>query len=369
MTISTIQTHNKTCVICNTTFFHKHTKVVTCSPECHSTRLFNNQQKSYKKTLEKKRLKSIEKFKDANPDDYVECQICGLRADHLGFHPTVHGLTCDEYVKQYGPLVSKTRSLSLSGDKNPAYGHGGKFSPFSKNFIKYEDLSEDERKERCLETKITATKSREDNGNITTRIEYFIKQGMTEDEAKQALSERQSTFNLQKCIEKYGEEAGRIRWQERQDTWQNTLNSKSDEERAEINKRKSTKFNFRELWNKDLTDPGWFYIINIGNSNYKIGVTTKHTIENRYSKTFLSDKTVILFEQQVDIHHAFMIEQVLKRKYANNITSNRMLGWTETFDGISIDQLLSDVDFLKNNESVLTEMFNDIRTKDNHVQI
>lgn len=70
---------------------------------------------------------------------------------------------------------------SVSGDKNPAYEHGGKFSPYSKKFIKYQ----------------------------TGEADY-----------------------------KFGEEEGRRVWEDRQIRWQATMNAKSDEEKADINLRK-----------------------------------------------------------------------------------------------------------------------------------
>jgi len=70
------------------------------------------------------------------------------------------------------------------------------------------------------------------------RIGYYINKGMSEDEAKEALRIRQTTFSLEICIEKYGEEEGKKVWQERQDKWQDTLTSKSPEEILRINKLK-----------------------------------------------------------------------------------------------------------------------------------
>lgn len=50
-------------------------------------------------------------------------------------------------------------------------------------------------------------------------VAYYTKKGHTEEEAKVLISERQRTFTLEKCIEKHGEEQGRIIWQERQEKW------------------------------------------------------------------------------------------------------------------------------------------------------
>ena len=60
------------------------------------------------------------------------------------------------------------------------------------------------------------------------QIRYWLKQGYSEDESIKKVKERQSTFTLEKCIQKYGEIEGRKRFEERQKKWQNTLQSKDD---------------------------------------------------------------------------------------------------------------------------------------------
>ena len=40
------------------------------------------------------------------------------------------------------------------------------------------------------------------NAIKSTNIEYYLNQGMSEDDAKKALHDRQSTFSLKKCIER-----------------------------------------------------------------------------------------------------------------------------------------------------------------------
>lgn len=56
-----------------------------------------------------------------------------------------------------------------------------------------------------------------------TTVDYYVDKGMSEEDAQRALSERQRTFTLQKCIEKYGEDAGKIRWEDRQDKWKQKM--------------------------------------------------------------------------------------------------------------------------------------------------
>jgi hypothetical protein len=60
----------------------------------------------------------------------------------------------------------------------------------------------------------------------TSNVEYWIKKGYSTDEAKIKVSERQSTFSLKKCIEKYGEKNGREIFNSRQKKWIETLKNK-----------------------------------------------------------------------------------------------------------------------------------------------
>ena len=63
------------------------------------------------------------------------------------------------------------------------------------------------------------------DGTSDTTLEYYLNQGMNKDEAKLALRKRQTTFSLEKCIEKYGKEDGIKRFKERQEKWLNALNT------------------------------------------------------------------------------------------------------------------------------------------------
>lgn len=51
------------------------------------------------------------------------------------------------------------------------------------------------------------------------QLNYWIKKGYSEDEARYLISDRQRTFTLEKCIEKYGEEEGIRVYNERQVKW------------------------------------------------------------------------------------------------------------------------------------------------------
>jgi G:T-mismatch repair DNA endonuclease (very short patch repair protein) len=71
-----------------------------------------------------------------------------------------------------------------------------------------------------------------------TKIEYYLKMGYSDEDAKNLLSERQKTFSLDICIQKHGKEKGRKIWEDRQKKWLDNLNSKSEEEKIEINRKK-----------------------------------------------------------------------------------------------------------------------------------
>jgi hypothetical protein len=70
---------------------------------------------------------------------------------------------------------------------------------------------------------INYNSSRIKNAVKRTNLEYYFNQGMSVEEAKIALYNRQCTFSLEKCIKKYGEDEGKKRFQERQEKWIKSL--------------------------------------------------------------------------------------------------------------------------------------------------
>lgn len=150
----------------------------------------------------------------------VTCKLCGLISHDLTSHITrKHKIKINEYKNQYGNIRSekylKDQSERIIGDKNPAHNHGGKFSPLSDNFIYAEITNKEEIKNKI-------SKSNKNNGNNDVTISYWINAGYSEEDAKQKIKERQTTFTLEKCIKKYGERDGKARWLERQEKWQNS---------------------------------------------------------------------------------------------------------------------------------------------------
>ncbi len=55
------------------------------------------------------------------------------------------------------------------------------------------------------------------------RVEYYLAKGYTLEESKAKLKERQSTFSMKSCIDKFGIKEGPILWKGRQDKWLDSL--------------------------------------------------------------------------------------------------------------------------------------------------
>lgn len=177
----------------------------------------------------------------------VICKICGKESTRIyGAHLKSHGLTSEQYLELYpnAPLYTETDLKQTSknsgqhmkkdkykkmfaekimGDKNPnsksktTEEQRKQRSPFSKKFIKYENEEQAKEFSKKVNESITPEKR-------TSRIEYYLSKGFSYDEALEMLKKRQTTFTLEKCIEKYGEEKGKEKYSQRQVEWQKTLN-------------------------------------------------------------------------------------------------------------------------------------------------
>jgi len=121
------------------------------------------------------------------------------------------GLTEVEYKKY---CYIKTKKFVEDASKNGKLGIIAKKQDMLKNPEKYKDIQ-------------------------PNQLGYWIKKGYSEEDAKKQLSKSQTTFSLQICIDKYGIEEGTKVFNKRQEKWQETLNSKPQEEIDRINKSKN----------------------------------------------------------------------------------------------------------------------------------
>lgn len=207
--------------------------------------------------------KNILEFPDGS--DYVECKICGLRGSNLNKHITkFHKMTIEDYCEKFNIEKINLQSKSLrnhnsymqklaykegrgkgwgKGDANPSRRKDvkeGRRSVFSFNYKGYDGLTQEEKQQKINTLLKELAEKKKENGNNPLSIDYYLKRGFTEEEGKQKIKERQTTFSREKCIEKYGEEEGLKIFNERQKKWQETLNSKSPEEIERINKSKAS---------------------------------------------------------------------------------------------------------------------------------
>lgn len=129
-------------------------------------------------------------------------------------------IVCHNHLDQVKDFYEKVLLV-----RNAYTGHGGELSPWSKKFKSYQGMS-DEEKQKAIRQKVFC-KDRDDfdelKKNSSCTLDYYLARGMSEEDAKKALKERQSTFSLKKCIEKYGEEEGTKRFKERQEKWMSNL--------------------------------------------------------------------------------------------------------------------------------------------------
>jgi hypothetical protein len=65
---------------------------------------------------------------------------------------------------------------------------------------------------------------------MTTQIGFYLKQGYDEIESKKLLSNRQKTFSLETCVDKYGIEEGKSVWKKRQEKWKKSIEGKITKE-------------------------------------------------------------------------------------------------------------------------------------------
>lgn len=227
--------------------------------------------------------------------------------------------------------LKKQKSEAMLGSKNPGWKHGGRFSPFSKKFING-DVSGATLKK--------ANKTRSDSNNDTTKIEYWLKKSEGNiDKAKELLSNRQSTFSLEKCIEKYGEVNGKEKWKLRQHKWQTTLNSKSPEEIQRINKSKTfvckndlkVGYNSKDYLEKEEEATLYLFKYHPANKEkeyIKFGIT-KRPLHRRWKQIY-NKETILLYKAPAN--DIFILEQMIKRFCHNNnlITDDfGFSGWSE----------------------------------------
>lgn len=165
-------------------------------------------------------------FSFANLIDLCERRIARkTKLKTLGYHPSaitlslfeIYAPTTEDAVLKYNEMVRQKTRHSSKNIMNPYVGS-------KKSYIERHGSLNGYRKDYTP----------------STSIDYWLKQGLSPEDAQKALRDRQSTFSLDRCIKKYGDEEGRKRWESRQSKWQSSLNNKSSDEKIIINLKKNT---------------------------------------------------------------------------------------------------------------------------------
>jgi len=213
--------------------------------------------------------------------EFLICQICGKQVKRLyGKHLNSHNITSFDYKNKFGvndltikdDLKNTKRnsgkhmktekykimfSEKIKGEKNP--NHKLKTtkeirksrSPFSKDFKNYKDDQDYFNFLNNIKRK------------YNTKLSYYIDKGYSKEHSMEMLSERQSTFSLETCIDKYGKEDGIVVFNKRQEKWINSVNKNgnlkggyskiSQELFFEISKNINTDNIYFALKNKEYT--------------------------------------------------------------------------------------------------------------------
>jgi hypothetical protein len=147
--------NERVCKICGVDISGLNRSAQYCSDACKKER---DRQRNRKNAI--KRNQNL-------PENAPTCPMCGLRSNALDTHLVrTHHMTVDEFMTKYPGLpvyseeYAKDKVERVSGDKNPGYRHAGKLSPFCKDFVKYEGLTEEEIKKEIDQVKENLHQSR-----------------------------------------------------------------------------------------------------------------------------------------------------------------------------------------------------------------
>lgn len=266
----------------------------------------------------------------------IECVKFPNKTENLEWFTLLYG-------EEYAFEKLRKKSERVIGEKNPAYQHGGRYSPFSDKFVG------ESVKEEVIEK---AKRSREESNGYTTRLSYWTER-YGEEEGKRLFYERQNTFSKEKLISTYGEEEGLRRWNERQEKWLATLDNLPEEEKIRINAKRGFWRHERKHQDMDPNDPfnqmdTKLYVIEYQPRGYeesfiKVGVTSKY-LSQRFPP--------MTIKEEIHIHRAdrftnFKIERDVKKFIFNNNLSiliesedRKFDGWSECVDVKHKDKLL-----------------------------
>lgn len=156
--------------------------------------------------------------------------------------------------------------------------------------------------------------------STTSRIEYWISKGFNFDDAKEKLKERQRTFSKEKCVKKYGDEVGTIKFNDRQQKWINSLNQLPN-----YNEIQKSKNSYKNV-NHDLEEK----IIRTSFLELTKNVIVKNINSNSIEE--FVDKIIneIDIKRYSDIH-PYINSTIIQKKYSKNKNEIKDIFYKKTF--------------------------------------
>lgn len=219
---------NKVCIICNNKFEASSNRSQYCSKECKKHSYFLKNQERLRNGVEGIDY-IIDKWngfvtpriygkwmKSMHPGKSTKDYLAEFPDAPLCCEKDMESTTKNSGLHMKDPVYRKMASDAIKGSKNPNHRLvvddiiRKKRSPFSKKFVKYK--SDEDRKEFLDSIDWSA--------RITsTQLQWWLNKGYTEEEAQKLLKERQATFTLEKCIQKYGITEGTKIFNNRNSNW------------------------------------------------------------------------------------------------------------------------------------------------------
>lgn len=230
----------------------EYSKLYTIDPEIN--KLFNqhsaNLSKNTRRTpvfIAKANNKMLQKVGEDVYKTLPKCGICGMAGKHLYKHILeMHEMSLESYKSQYGDILAskdylKNLSESRKGENNAQFGkYIPENNPFSNTFYIKRGYTQDEAQVKVDEMK-QKCKDAKNSENEPTHFEYYMKHfNVSEQEARKMLRQRQTTCSVKNIASRNNislEEAQLIR-NDITNKWIATLQSKSIDEQAEINRKK-----------------------------------------------------------------------------------------------------------------------------------
>jgi len=198
-----LEAHPQICKQCGNSFTGNYGKMF-CSQDCARVN-----------RIEKQYVDKVEGI------DYIHCPVCDQKVGLVsGAHARMHGFkNAMDMAKQLGIDSISLKCVSLRdkvrGEKNGAYQHGGKFSPWSKNCEKYDEA----RHQQFIKDQTERMRSEEGKRTNPFFLEYWIDIFEGDEELAKEAYIKSQTRDLQWFTEKYGADEGARRHKAKTEKW------------------------------------------------------------------------------------------------------------------------------------------------------